>query len=116
MGGELLEDHDRLLIYPTKVGDIAFIEGLRVVGQHDAAIVGYGGDRHASAIPPDQFLLFFGRAISLLLIGAALDAESAIRITGKDVAFVVALWDIGAPIVLFDPSVNVLDINGDDFA
>ena len=113
--GKLVEGHDRLLIQGTKIGDIAFIKRLRIVGEHDATIVSYGRDRNAGAIAPEKLLLFLGRAISLLLVGAAFDPQPAIRIASQSFGFVVALLDIDTPIVFLDPGVNVLDIEGDDF-
>jgi hypothetical protein len=60
MGGILIERDDRLLIQGTEIGDIAFIEGLGVFGQHHIAVIGHGGRRHAGTIAPEQFLLLFG--------------------------------------------------------
>ncbi len=52
IGGKLVEGHDGVLIQGTKIGDIAFVEGLSVVGQHDGAIVSDGTHRDARAIAP----------------------------------------------------------------
>ena len=63
MGGKVVEGHNGLLIQGAKVGDIAFIERLGVVGQHDSAIVSYGADRHPGTIAPKEFFFLLGGAI-----------------------------------------------------
>jgi hypothetical protein len=68
------------------------------------------------------FLLFLlvrrggSRSLGLVLIGAAFDAELAVRITSQAFGFVIALGDVDALIIFFDPGVNRLDIEGDGFA
>ena len=81
MGGELIESENRLMIQGTKIRDIAFIEGLSIFSQHDIAVIGVRRGSHARAIAPEEFFLLFGRTVGLLLVGAALDAQPAIRIT-----------------------------------
>ena len=72
VGGKEAQRGDRAEVERRKVGDIAFIEGLGVLGQHDIPVdrVGAGGRARAIA---EQTLLFddFG-AIGLLLICAFL--------------------------------------------
>jgi len=41
-----------------------------------------GRNGNATAIAPNQFFLLVGRAIRQFLVGAALDPEAAIRISG----------------------------------
>src|SRR5258708_12180015 len=106
VGGELPQGHDSLLIQGTKIGDIAFIEGLGVVGEHDGAIVSNRRDRHARTIAPEQFLLYFHRPIGLLLIGAALDAQAAIGIPGQPFGLAVALTALTPLAPLFHPALH----------
>lgn len=61
-------------------GDIAFIEGLRELGEHDSTIIRGGGSGNARARAPKKLLLFFLGAIGEYCVGAALDAELAVRI------------------------------------
>lgn len=54
--------------------------------------------------------------IGLLLVGAAFDAEAAVRIASQTPGFVVAVFDVGALVIFPHPGVNMLDIEGDGFA
>ncbi len=115
MSGKVVEGHNCLLIQGTEIGDIAFIERLRVVGEHDAAIVSYGRDSYPRPRAPEKFLLFLGRAINLLLVSAAFDPEPTIRVAGESFGFVIALGGVATPIVLFHPSVHVFHVKGNHF-
>ncbi len=84
---------------------------LGVFSQHDGALLGKGGERHARAIAPQQFFFLCGGAIGLLLIGAALDPQAAMRVACRVFGFVRALCDRGALIILLDPGRDVLDID-----
>ena len=48
----------------------------------------------------------------MLLVGRAFDAQLAVRITGKNLGFVIALFDISTLVVLFDPAIDVLHVEG----
>ncbi len=100
----------------TIVGDVGFIERQGVVGQHHIAIDGVGGGRHPGAIAPEQFFLLCGGAIGLLLVGTAFDAKPTIGVAGQPLRFVVAILDVDALVILFDPGVEVLDIESHRFA
>ncbi len=52
----------------------------------------------------------------MFLVGAALDAQRVIGVTGEHLGLVVALRHVHARIILFDPRVDVLDIKGDHLA
>ena len=111
---ELLEGMDGLGVKRLEGGDIPFIEGLGVFGQHDIAIVRSGGSSDARAGAPKKLLLFFLGAISEFFVGAARDAELAIRITSQASGLVVALGHISPFVLLLHPGVEMLDVEGND--
>ncbi len=92
------------------------IEGLGVLGKHHITIVGDGGGSDAGAVAPQQFFFLFGAAVGLLLIGGAFDAQRAVGITDGNARFVVAIGDGGTRIVLLDPGLEVLHVEGDGLA
>ncbi len=94
MGGIEAQRDDGTLVEGAIVRHIGLIEGLGVLSEHDIAIGGNGGRRHAGAIAPQVFLDFFGRAVGLLLIGRALDANAAVGIAGRLMRFVKAISDV----------------------
>src|SRR6266567_1791756 len=55
MSGEVLEGDDGLLIQGAEIGDIAFIEGSCIFGEHHIAIIRSSGSRHPRAVAPDEF-------------------------------------------------------------
>ncbi|HVU67162.1 MAG TPA: hypothetical protein VHD63_08540, partial [Ktedonobacteraceae bacterium] len=81
VGRKLLESQDRLMGERAKKRDIVGVEGLSVFSKHDGSILGDDGGSDAGAVAPEEFFLLFGRTVGLLLVGAALDAQPAIRIT-----------------------------------
>ena len=116
MGGKGTQHGHGLDVERHEVGDIVLIERQGVVGQHDVAVDGIGGGRHARAVAPDEFLFFFGGAIGLHLIGTLFDPQTTIRVVCGLLVFLEAFGDVGAKVVLFDIGIDVLDIVGDDFA
>src|SRR5579859_595164 len=111
---ECFKRQNGLLVERAEIEHIAFIERKRVFSQYNIAIVWVGSGGHAGAVAPDEFFFLFGRAIWLFLIGTSLHPEFTVRITWKHFGFVIPLRNVDAPIVLFHPSVDVLDIEGDD--
>ena len=81
MDGKRLQSEHSALIERFKGGDIAFIEGLRLLGEHHISVVSSGRCGHPGAITPDELFFLFDGAIKLLLIGGAFDAEFALGIT-----------------------------------
>jgi hypothetical protein len=78
-GGELGEGNDGLIGKRTERHDVIPGKGLSVFGEDNISILGTDGSSKASARAPEEFLLFFGRAISVFLIGAACDTQAAVR-------------------------------------
>jgi hypothetical protein len=115
VGGELIEGKSGLAVKWAEKRDVVFVERLSVFGQDNGSILGNDGGSNTSARAPDEFFLLFRGAIGLLLVGAALDAETAIRSTFGHASFVVTIFDGGALIVLLNPGVDVFDIEGDGF-
>src|SRR6266487_4605211 len=72
----------------------------------------YSGSVALATPEPAPQILFdlFGGAIGLLLVGALLDPQTAIGITGGLAIFVVTLRYVGARIVLTDMGIDVGDI------
>jgi len=104
-----------LIVQAAKGGDIAFVEGLAELSQHDIAVDGIGASRDAGAIAEEADLFFFGRAISLDLMAALFDAQATIGIAFGDVSDIEAAFDLDLIVVLTYPGKNVLDIKGDRF-
>jgi hypothetical protein len=63
----------------------------------------------------EEFLFLFGTAIRLLLVGAAFDTKPTIGVTGEAFGFVITIWDVGSPVILLHPGINMLDIEDNDF-
>ena len=116
MDGKSHEHGHGLDVERREVGHIAFIEGQGEISQHDIAVDGIGGCRHARAVAPDVFLFFFGGAIGLHLVGTRFDAQPAFGVVLGLLVFLEAFGNIGTKVVLFHVGVDVLDIVGDDFA
>jgi hypothetical protein len=116
VGRVAVQGHDRALVEGARVGHIVLVERLGKLSQHDIAVVGGDGGGHAGAVAPQILLDLFGRAIGLLLIGAALDTQLAVGVAAGLPRFVRAVFDVLARVVLFDPGVAMLDIEGDRFA
>ncbi len=104
MGGILIEGMHGLAMKRAEIRDIAFIKGLSIFGENDIAVIGSGGGGNAGAVAPEQFLLFFSRAVGQFFIGTTLDAQPAIGITGQAFGFVVTIFDVGPLVVLLDGS------------
>ena len=100
----------------NKVGDIVLVKGLGVLGQDHIAIAGHDGRGHTAAIAPEQFLALLFGAIGLLLIDAFFDAQPTIGIAFGLLIFLEAFADIGAPVVFFDPGVDMGHVEGHDLA
>lgn len=81
MRRKLVESRSGLAVEWLEGGDIAFMEGLSVFSEHDIAVIRRGGSGNARARAPEQFFFLVGGAIGQFLVGAALDAKLAIRIT-----------------------------------
>lgn len=99
-----------------EIPDVVCIERSGVFSQDDIAVVRGGGSSNARAVAPEEFFLFFGRAIGEFLVGAALDAQFAVRIASQAFGFVIAFGDVGSLVVLFHPGIDVLHIEGDNLA
>lgn len=124
MGRELMERVNGLAVERFEICHISFIEGLGELGQDHIAIVRGRGSGDAGAVAPEQFLflvLSFGaggrwlllvggrrggwrRVLRRLLVGAAFDPQSAIRITWQAFGFVITLFHVGALVVFLDGS------------
>ena len=119
MGGEKVEGGNGSLIQWFKIGDIAFIEALREFGEHDIAIrhsQGWWQSQRRSHSP--RAIPFFRMAGSIRLqqVGGAFDAECAVGIAIWLLFGVEAFGDILTEVIFFDPGVDMLDIDGNDFA
>ena len=53
----------------TKIGEVGFIEGQGILGEHDLAVDRVSGRGHARAIAPEVFLLFLLAFLRLCLSG-----------------------------------------------
>ncbi len=115
IGGRGMQGEHGLIVQAAKGGDIAFVEGLAELSQHDIAVDGIGASRDAGAIAEEADLFFFGRAISLDLMAALFDAQATIGIAFGDVSDIEAAFDLDLIVVLTYPGKNVLDIKGDRF-
>src|SRR5437588_9651373 len=116
MQGKEPEHGHRLDVDAQKITDIAGVEGLGEIGKDHIAVVrrGRGGD--AGAVAPQVFFALLGGAIGLLLVGAAFDAYTAIGVATGLTLFTEAIFDRLAEIVLTDPGILVLDIDGHDLS
>ena len=98
------------------VGDVGFIEGQGVLGEHHIAIDQISGCRDPGAIAKQAFLFDFDGAIGLHLVGTLLDARSAIEVIRRDMGDIKATFDIDMRVVLAHPRKNVFHVIGDDFS
>lgn len=115
VSGKKLQGSHGLDVEGDKIGDIAFVKGLGILGQHDIPVdrISAGGD--ARTIAEKTFLLFLDAAISLLLVAAFFDAESAIGIAFGNMGHIKGALHVDARVVLAHPGVDMGDIEGDDF-
>lgn len=58
--------------------------------------------------------MLFDGSIREFLVLAAPHAQLIVRIANRNARFVIAICDVGTPVVFFHPGVDVLDIEGDD--
>ena len=115
-GTELVRGNDGTPVEGTIIGDVRFIEGQGVLGQHHIAIDGIGGCRDPRAIAPEVLFDFLRGAVGLLLIGRALDAHATLRVIYGLALLAIEVTHRLARIVLAYPGIDVLDIEGHYFA
>lgn len=116
MSGKEAEGGNGSQIQRLKRGDIAFIEGLGVLGEDDIAVVGGGCRNDARARAPEIFFFLFGGAIGLQQIGGAFDAEFAVGVASGLLMGIKALGNVLTRVVFSYPGVDMLDIDGNGFA
>ncbi len=116
MGRKVCECERGMMMEGLKEGDIMAIEGLGEFGKHDVAVVRSGSSSDSRAIAPEIFFLLLRGAIGLLLIGATLDAQFAVRVARVLAGGIEAFFKSNARIVLLHPGIKVLDIKGNDVA
>jgi len=100
----------------NKVGDIAFVKRLGILGEDDIAVDGIGAGRDSRPIAEQTFLFFFRAAIGLLLVAALFDAEATIGIAFGDIGDIKGAFDVDARVVLAHPGVDMGHIEGHDLA
>jgi hypothetical protein len=103
-----------VVIERMKGGNISFVEGLGRLGENHITVVGSGSSGDARAIPPDEFLFLFDGSISEFFIPAAFGSKLAVRITDGNARFVIAICNIGTPVVFLHPSIDVFHVEGDN--
>lgn len=100
--------HD-LFIKGFKISGVRFIERLGMLGQDDIAILRVSGRHNPAAIAPQIFLLNAGR-IGLILIAAAFDPQTAVRVPAGLVGRVKAVGQVFTRVILLDPGINMFNI------
>jgi len=95
---------------------IPFMEEVHVCSQDHIAVVRSGGSGHARAVAPKEFLFLLSRPIGEFLGGAALDTQSALRVTTCSSVFLRAIRDGGAFVAFFHPGREMRDIEGTNLA
>src|SRR5258708_27905338 len=98
--GKLVGSDNSALKEWTIIGDVGFIEGQGVLGEHDIPIDRVGGRRHPGAIAEEADLFLFRGAVRLLLVAALLDTEATIGVAFGNVADIEGAFDVDIGIVL----------------
>ncbi len=116
MQGKEAEHGHRLDVHAQEIADITLVEALGEISDDYIAVVRRGGGGNAGAGAPQVFFALLGGAIGLFLVGAAFDAHAAIGVATGLTLLAEAICDGLAQIVLTDPGILVLHIDGHDLA
>src|SRR5438128_944126 len=108
--GKLVGGDNSALKERTIIGDVGFIEGQGVLGEHDITIDRVGGSSYPGAVAKEANLFLFFRAVRLLLIAALLDTEAAIGVAFGDITDIEGAFDVDIGVVLAHPGVHMLDV------
>ncbi|HEY1354522.1 MAG TPA: hypothetical protein VGF67_33340 [Ktedonobacteraceae bacterium] len=114
MGRKVCECERSMMMQGLEEGDVIAVEGLGELGENDIAIVRGGSGSDSRARAPERFFFRLRGPISLLLVGAALDAQFAVRIARVLPGGIKAFFNRRTRMVLLNPGGDVLDIKGND--